>query len=137
MQGVTRNPLADPGILGVNAGAALAVVAAIGVLGVHSLTGYVWFAMGGALVATVVVYLVGAIGRGGATPVKLALAGAAISALLGSVTSAITLLDLSTLNEFRFWVVGSLTLATGSIDRAGGAVSLLWASSWRWCSGGR
>ncbi|MFB6719967.1 FecCD family ABC transporter permease [Kribbella sp. NPDC056345] len=115
MQGVTRNPLADPGILGVNAGAALAVVGAIGVLGVHSLTGYVWFAMGGALVATVVVYLVGAIGRGGATPVKLALAGAAISALLGSVTSAITLLDLSTLNEFRFWVVGSLTLATGSV----------------------
>ncbi|MET7282162.1 iron chelate uptake ABC transporter family permease subunit [Kribbella sp. NPDC005582] len=115
MQGVTRNPLADPGILGVNAGAALAVVAAIGVLGVHSLTGYVWFAMGGALVATVVVYLVGAIGRGGATPVKLALAGAAISALLGSVTSAITLLDLSTLNEFRFWVVGSLTMATGSV----------------------
>jgi iron complex transport system permease protein len=115
MQGVTRNPLADPGILGVNAGAALAVVGAIGVLGVHSLTGYVWFAMGGALVAIVVVYLVGAIGRGGATPVKLALAGAAISALLGSVTSAITLLDLSTLNEFRFWVVGSLTLATGDV----------------------
>jgi iron complex transport system permease protein len=115
MQGVTRNPLADPGILGVNAGAALAVVGAIGLLGVHSLTGYVWFAMAGALVATVIVYLVGAIGRGGATPVKLALAGAAISALLGSVTSAITLMDLSTLNSFRFWVVGSLTLATGSM----------------------
>ncbi|GAA0943202.1 iron chelate uptake ABC transporter family permease subunit [Kribbella koreensis] len=115
MQGITRNPLADPGILGVNAGAALAVVAAIGLLGVQSLTGYVWFAMGGALVATVVVYLVGSVGRGGATPVKLALAGAALSALLGSVTSAITLLDLSTLNEFRFWVVGSLTLATSAI----------------------
>ncbi|MGW7687016.1 FecCD family ABC transporter permease [Kribbella sp. NPDC054772] len=113
MQGVTRNPLADPGILGVNAGAAVAVVAAIGVFGVHSLTGYVWFAMGGALVATVVVYVVGAIG--GATPVKLALAGAAISALLGSVTSAATLLDLSTLNEYRFWVVGSLSLANGAI----------------------
>ncbi|ADB29720.1 transport system permease protein [Kribbella flavida DSM 17836] len=115
MQGVTRNVLADPGILGVNAGAAAAVVAAIGVLGIQSLTGYVWFAMGGALVATVVVYLVGAIGRGGATPVKLALAGAALSAMLGSVTSAATLLDLSTLNEFRFWVVGSLTLANGEI----------------------
>lgn len=115
MQGITRNPLADPGILGVNAGAALAVVVAIGVLGVQTLTGYVWFAMAGALVATIVVYAVGAVGRGGATPVKLALAGAAMSALLGSVSSAITLLDLSTLNEFRFWVVGSLTLATGSI----------------------
>ncbi|MET9269587.1 iron ABC transporter permease [Kribbella sp. NPDC003557] len=110
MQGVTRNPLADPGILGVNAGAAVAVVGAIGLLGVHSLTGYVWFAMGGALVATVVVYLIGGVG-----PVKLALAGAAISALLGSVTSAATLMDLSTLNEYRFWVVGSLSLASGSI----------------------
>ncbi|MFC0627590.1 FecCD family ABC transporter permease [Kribbella deserti] len=108
IQGVTRNPLAGPGILGVNAGAALAVVVAIGLLGIHSLSGYVWFAMAGALVATVVVYLVGSAGRGGATPVKLALAGAAISAFLGSVTSAITLLDISTLNEFRFWVVGSL-----------------------------
>ena len=115
MQGITRNPLADPGILGVNAGAALAVVAAIGLLGVQSLTGYVWFAMGGALIATVVVYLVGSAGRAGATPVKLALAGAALTALLGSMTSAITLLDLSTLNEFRFWVVGSLTMATSSI----------------------
>ena len=67
-----------------NAGAAVAVVGAIGLLGVHSLTGYVWFAMGGALVATVVVYLIG----GRWAPVKLALAGAAISALLGSVTSA-------------------------------------------------
>jgi iron complex transport system permease protein len=110
MQGVTRNPLADPGILGVTAGAAVAVVGAIGLLGVHSLTGYVWFAMGGAVVATVVVYLIGGTG-----PVKLALAGAAISALLGSVTSAATLLDLSTLNEYRFWVVGSLSLANGSI----------------------
>ncbi|MEV8376794.1 iron chelate uptake ABC transporter family permease subunit [Kribbella sp. NPDC056861] len=115
MQGITRNSLADPGILGVNAGAALAIVAAISLLGVQSLNGYVWFAMGGALVATVVVYLVGSVGRGGATPVKLALAGAAFSALLGSVTSAITLLDLTALNEFRFWVVGSLTLATGEI----------------------
>ncbi|HZX05072.1 FecCD family ABC transporter permease, partial [Kribbella sp.] len=108
-----RNPLADPGILGVNAGAAVAVVAAIGLFGIHSLTGYVWFAMGGALVATMGVYLVGAVG--GTTPVKLALAGAAISALLGSITSAATLLDLSTLNEYRFWVVGSLSLADGGI----------------------
>ncbi|MGZ0149195.1 FecCD family ABC transporter permease [Kribbella sp. WER1] len=113
MQAVTRNPLADPGILGVNAGAAVAVVAAIGVFGIHSLTGYVWFAMGGALVATVAVYLVGAVGR--MTPVKLALAGAAISALLGSITSAATLLDLSTLNEYRFWVVGSLSLSDHGI----------------------
>lgn len=136
IQGVTRNPLAGPGILGVNSGAALAVVVAIGLLGIHSLGGYVWFAMAGALVATVVVYFVGSVGRGGATPVKLALAGAAISAFLGSVTSAITLLDISTLNEFRFWVVGSLGRADVPVISqawvfilAGTALALALASS--------
>jgi iron complex transport system permease protein len=108
MQGVTRNPLADPGILGVDAGAALAVVVAIHTLDVTTLTGYVWFAFAGAALAGVVVYLLGATGRGGATPVKLALAGAALSALLGALTSAVLLLDVQTLDRFRFWVVGSL-----------------------------
>jgi iron complex transport system permease protein len=108
MQGVTRNPLADPGLLGVDAGAALAVVTAIHTLDVTELSGYVWFAFAGAGLASVVVYLLGSLGRGGATPVKLALAGAALSALLGSLTSAILLLDLETLDQFRFWVVGSL-----------------------------
>ncbi|HYZ97752.1 MAG TPA: iron chelate uptake ABC transporter family permease subunit, partial [Acidimicrobiales bacterium] len=108
MQGVTRNPLADPGILGVNAGASLAVVIGIHTFGVGSLTGYVWFAFAGAAVASVVVYAVGSLGGGGATPVKLALAGAALSALLGSFTSAILLLDLATLDQYRFWAVGSL-----------------------------
>jgi iron complex transport system permease protein len=108
MQGVTRNPLADPGILGVDAGAALAVVVAIHTLDVTTLTGYVWFAFAGAALAGVVVYLLGATGRGGATPVKLALAGAALSALLGALISAVLLLDVQTLDRFRFWVVGSL-----------------------------
>jgi iron complex transport system permease protein len=108
MQGVTRNPLADPGLLGVNAGAALAVVIAINVFGVATLAGYVWFAFGGAGAAAVTVYLLGATGRDGATPVKLALAGAALTALLGSVTTAILLLDATTLDQFRFWAVGSL-----------------------------
>ncbi len=108
MQGVTRNPLADPGLLGVDAGAALAVVIAIYTLDVTALTGYVWFAFAGAGLASMVVYLLGSLGRGGATPVKLALAGAALSALLGSLTSAVLLLDLATLDQFRFWVVGSL-----------------------------
>lgn len=108
MQGVTRNPLADPGILGIEAGASLAVVAGIYSFGVGSFTGYVWFAFAGAAVASVTVYLLGSLGRGGATPVKLALAGAALSALLGSLTSAILLLDVATLDQFRFWVVGSL-----------------------------
>lgn len=108
MQGVTRNPLADPGILGVNAGAALSVVIAIHLLGVDSLTGYVWFAFAGAAVVSVAVYVLGSRGRDGATPVKLALAGAAVAALLGSLTTAILLLDVTTLDQFRFWVVGSI-----------------------------
>ena len=78
MQGVARNPLADPGILGVEAGASLAVVLAIYVLGVSSLLGYVWFSFAGAAVVSVLVYALGALGREGATPVKLALAGAAL-----------------------------------------------------------
>ncbi|MDP9403429.1 MAG: iron chelate uptake ABC transporter family permease subunit [Actinomycetota bacterium] len=108
MQGVTRNPLADPGILGVNAGASLAVVVAIYVFGVGSLTGYVWFAFVGAAMVSVVVYGLGALGRDGATPVKLALAGAAVGAFLASITTAVLILDVATLDQFRFWVVGSL-----------------------------
>ena len=108
MQGVARNPLADPGILGVNAGAALFVVIAIYAFGIGTLLGYVWFAFAGAAVASVVVYAVGSLGREGATPVKLALAGAAITAFIGSITSAILLLDVATLDQFRFWAVGSV-----------------------------
>ena len=108
MQGVTRNPLADPGLLGVDAGAALAVVVAIYSFGITSLSGYVWFAFVGAGAASMVVYLLGSLGRGGATPVKLALAGAALSALLRSLTSSVLLLDTQTLDVFRFWAVGSL-----------------------------
>jgi iron complex transport system permease protein len=108
MQGVTRNPLADPGLLGIEAGAALAVVVGIHSFGIGSLTGYVWFAFAGAGAASVVVYAIGSMGRGGATPVKLALTGSAVSALLASLTSAVLLLDVETLDEYRFWVVGSL-----------------------------
>jgi iron complex transport system permease protein len=108
MQGVTRNPLADPGILGVNAGAALFVVIGIHWFHIATLTGYVWFAFVGAGIAALVVYALGALGREGATPVKLALAGAAITALLGSITTAILLIDVATLDQFRFWAVGSL-----------------------------
>jgi iron complex transport system permease protein len=108
MQGITRNPLADPGLLGVNAGAAFAVVLAIWLFDLSAIGSLVWFAFFGAGVISVVVYLLGSMGRGGATPVRLALAGAALSALLGSLTGAITLLDEATLDRFRFWAVGSL-----------------------------
>jgi iron complex transport system permease protein len=108
MQGVTRNPLADPGLLGVNAGAAFAVVLAIWAFGIASVSGLVWFAFVGAAVASVAVYLLGSAGRGGANPVRLALAGAALAALLFALTRAVTLLDQATLDQFRFWAVGSL-----------------------------
>ena len=108
MQGLTRNPLADPGILGVEAGASLAVVFAIYLLDIGAFSGYVWFAFAGAAAAGAAVYLLGSLGRGGATPVKLALAGAAMAALLSSLTSTILLLDVETLDQYRFWAVGSL-----------------------------
>ena len=108
MQGVTRNPLADPGLLGVNAGAAFAVVLAIWSFGITSVSGLVWFAFVGAAITSVAVYVLGTAGRGGATPVRLALAGAALAALLFALTRAVTLLDQATLDQFRFWAVGSL-----------------------------
>jgi iron complex transport system permease protein len=107
MQGVTRNPLAEPGILGINAGAALAVVVAIQ-LGVSSVLGYAWFALLGAGIAAVLLFALGASGRGGATPIKLALAGAVLAGLLTALTSAVLVFDARTLDEFRFWIVGSI-----------------------------
>ncbi|MGW4485737.1 FecCD family ABC transporter permease [Amycolatopsis sp. NPDC004368] len=109
IQGATRNPLADPGLLGVNAGAALFVVLGISTLGITTVTGYVWFGFAGAAAAAVVVYGISALGRVGATPVKLALAGAAVTAALQSVTSGLLLTDTTTFDQFRFWQVGSLT----------------------------
>ncbi|MEX5710055.1 iron chelate uptake ABC transporter family permease subunit [Parafrankia sp. FMc6] len=114
MQGLTRNPLADPGLLGINAGAALAVVVAINILGLSGVSEYLWFAFGGAAVAAVFVYALGSLGLGGATPVKLALAGAATTAFLGGITTMITLRDASLMDDFRFWAVGSLTRADGA-----------------------
>ena len=109
MQGVARNPLADPGLLGVNAGAALAVVCAISILGVGTAMGYVWFAFVGAAIVSVLVYVIGSLGREGATPVKLALAGAAMTAALQSITTAILLTDVATFDKYRFWTVGALS----------------------------
>ncbi|MFB6773851.1 FecCD family ABC transporter permease [Streptomyces sp. NPDC056337] len=108
MQGVTRNPLADPGLLGINAGAAVAVVFAMSVLSLTEPGQYIWFGFLGACLAAVLVYGVASFGREGATPVKLALAGAAATALLVSVTDTILLTDSRTYDQFRFWQVGAL-----------------------------
>lgn len=115
MQAITRNPLADPGILGVNAGASFGVVIAIWLFGISSFSGYVWFAFLGAAVVAVVVYALGASGRSGVTPVRLALAGAAISALLYALVRLIILIDLGTMDRFRFWGVGSLAGADANV----------------------
>lgn len=109
MQGLTRNPLAEPGILGVNAGAAAAVVSAISFFGITSLTGYVWFSFAGAGVVSVLVYILG--GSRGATPVRLALAGTAATAALYGYVNAVQLMDSAALEQIRFWTVGSLASA--------------------------
>jgi len=117
MQAVTRNPLADPSILGVNTGASVAVVGAIFYLQLASPEQFVWFAFFGALTASVLVYGVASAGRGGATPVKLALAGVVVTGLLSSWISALLLLDEQTLDVARFWLAGSL---------AGRKLDVLW-----------
>lgn len=101
MQALIRNPLAEPGLLGVNAGAAAAVVSAISFLGVTSLTGYVWFAFAGAAVVSAAVYVLG--GSRSATPVRLALAGTAATAALYGYLNAVQLLDSAALDRLRFW----------------------------------
>ncbi|MER5771688.1 iron chelate uptake ABC transporter family permease subunit [Streptomyces sp. NPDC001985] len=109
MQALTRNPLAEPGLLGVNAGASAAVVTAISFFGVTSLTGYVWFAFLGAGAVSVLVYVLG--GSRAANPVRLALAGTAASAALYGYVNAVQLLDSAALDKLRFWTVGSLAAA--------------------------
>jgi iron complex transport system permease protein len=108
IQAMTRNPLADPGILGVNAGAAFAVALAVGVLGFTGIWAYIWFAFAGAVVVTVVVYALGSVGRGGATPIRLTLAGVAIGAVLTGVTTGLILLDPQAFDQMRFWNAGSI-----------------------------
>jgi len=108
LQGATRNPLADPSILGIHSGAAVCVVLGVSVFGITQLSSYVWLSFLGAGAAMLIVYSVASLGREGATPIKLALAGAAVTAAMQSVTSAILLTSPRTLDEIRFWQVGSL-----------------------------
>jgi len=109
MQAITRNPLADPGILGVTTGASLAVVCGIAFLGISSPGQFVWFAFAGAALTAVGVYAIGSLGRGGASPLKLALAGAATTAALSALVSAVLLPRVEMLTTFRFWQIGGLS----------------------------
>ncbi|MGA5699924.1 FecCD family ABC transporter permease [Peterkaempfera bronchialis] len=106
MQALTRNPLADPGLLGINAGASAAVVSAISFAGITTFTGFVWFAFLGAAAVSVLVFALG--GGRGATPARLALAGTAVNAAVYSYVNAVQLLDTASLDRMRFWTVGSL-----------------------------
>jgi iron complex transport system permease protein len=115
IQAHTRNPLADPGLLGVTAGSSLAVVVAISVFGLTTATGYLWFAFAGAAAGTVLVSFIGIVAgrRRDASPAALVLAGAAISAFLSAGTGIILLLDSAALDLYRFWTVGSLAGGRG------------------------
>ncbi|MBB5148498.1 MULTISPECIES: FecCD family ABC transporter permease [Ureibacillus] len=114
MQSVTRNPIADPSILGVNTGAALFVVCGIAFFHISSASQYIWFAIVGAMITAIFVYSIGSMGSGGATPLKLVLAGAATSAILSSLVSAVMIPRTNVMDQFRFWQVGSV--GSGSWD---------------------
>ncbi|MBE1491680.1 FecCD family ABC transporter permease [Plantactinospora soyae] len=109
LQALTRNPLAEPRILGVSAGASLGVVVAIAVFGIGSLAGYVWFGVVGALLAGLLVFGIANRAREGASPVTLALVGVALDASLGAIVIALLTVDARAFEEYRFWVVGGLT----------------------------
>lgn len=108
IQATTRNPLADPGILGVNAGAAFFVTLSVGLFGFHSIQATLWFSLLGAVLVTLAVYGLGIAGRGGATPVRMVLAGVALSAVLGGISSSITLWNPQAFDAMRQWSVGSV-----------------------------
>ncbi|MFC8599704.1 FecCD family ABC transporter permease [Isoptericola sp. NPDC057191] len=113
IQGVTRNPIADPGLLGLNAGASLAVVVAVSLLGVTAPLGFVWFAFAGAAAAALLVFSIGA-----GQPVKLALVGATVTALITPLITLVLLRDPTAFNTYRFWAVGSLTgRGTETLDK--------------------
>ena len=108
IQAFTRNPLADPGILGVNAGAAFAVALGVALLGLRDVSALLWLAFLGALVVTVAVYLIGSSGRGAADPIRLTLAGVALGAVFSGVTTGMTLSDPDAFDHMRSWNAGSL-----------------------------
>lgn len=108
IQAFTRNPLADPGILGVNAGAALAVALGAAFLGLRDAAGFVWLAFLGALVVTVAVYVIGSSGRGAADPIRLTLAGVAFGAVLSGITTGLSLSNPDAFDSMRSWNAGTL-----------------------------
>ena len=112
MQSITRNPIADPSILGVNTGASLFVVCGIAFFHIQSGNQYIWLAFAGAALTAVLVYGLASVGTGGATPIRLALAGAAASTALQSLVNTVMLPNTQVMDQFRFWQVGSISGAS-------------------------
>lgn len=108
MQAITRNPLASPGIFGVNAGASLFIVFGVSFLSLTAMSEFVWMAFAGAAVAAITVYFLGSVGREGLTPMKLTLAGAAMAALFSSLTQGMLVVNEKALDEVLFWLAGSV-----------------------------
>ena len=108
MQALTRNPLASPGMFGINAGAVLAVVLALTLLPLTALSQLVWAAFAGAAAAALLVYWLASLAGGGLTPIRLVLAGSALSALFGALTQGVLALDESGLQNVLFWLAGSV-----------------------------
>ncbi|MFZ1873969.1 MAG: iron chelate uptake ABC transporter family permease subunit, partial [Chania sp.] len=117
MQTLTRNPLADPGILGVNSGAGFAVVLGITFFGATDISHYLWFAFAGAFFASLLVALVGALGGSRLSPIRLTLAGVALAAVLEGLSSGIALLNPLVFDQLRFWQAGSLDIQSMAVVR--------------------
>lgn len=109
IQALTKNPLADPKILGINSGASFAVVIAVAFFSIGSLSTFIWVAFLGAAVAGVIVFFLGALGKDGLSPMKFTLAGAAIWALFSSFTQGVLVLNEKALDEVLFWLAGSIS----------------------------
>lgn len=110
IQALTRNPLADPGILGVNAGASFAIVIGITLFGVSGMGGWLVFGWSGALLASIALWLIGSVGGGKVNPVRLTLTGVALSAVLMGMTTSLMLINPQTFDQMRIWQVGTLDI---------------------------
>lgn len=119
LQGLTRNPLADPGLLGITAGATIGMVLAVAVLSVETLSGYLWYSFLGAALAAVVVHLLASLGGGAATPGRIVIAGAAVTAALTSWTTALLLTGQQRFDRLRFWMVGGLGTGYDALQAVG------------------
>ncbi|KYD30437.1 hypothetical protein B4110_2128 [Parageobacillus toebii] len=109
MQALTKNPLASPGIFGINAGAGFFIVLFVTFFQVHSLQVFTWLAFSGAALAAAIVFMISAVGKDGATPLKLTLAGTAVAALFASLTQGMLAANEKALEEVLFWLAGSVS----------------------------